>query len=181
MDKGEHLTDNAVFADVYVPDDPDAQDFARRFFLHASRRPTAFHAEVWDATRLLAETLVGLPADRLAIRDAFSRPRAYPGATGPLEVLASGQLRPRAHLLTIDGDLIRRRLSEDEERALRLSETPGGLAVTVGGDPFGAATTGGAVGAATTIADLGEAALIAAVVRACPTRPPPKARATTPP
>lgn len=124
VDKGEHLTDNAVFADVYVPDDPDAQDFARRFFLHASRRPTAFHAEVWDATRLLAETLVGLPADRLAIRDAFSRPRAYPGATGPLEVLASGQLRPRAHLLTIDGDLIRRRLSEDEERALRLSETP---------------------------------------------------------
>lgn len=46
--------------------------------------------------------------------------------------------------------------------------------MTVGGDPFGAATTSGAVGAATTIADLGEAALIAAVVRACPTRPPPE-------
>jgi len=124
VDRGEHLTDNAVFADVFVPDDPDAQDFARRFFLHLSRRPTAFHAEVWDATRLCAETLVGLPPERLAIRDAFSRPRAQAGATGPLEVLAGGQLRPRAHLLTLDGDLIRRRLSEDEERALRLSETP---------------------------------------------------------
>jgi len=142
VDKGEHLTNNAVFADVFAPDDPDAQDFGRTFFLHLQRRPTSFHAEVWDATRLVIDTLARLPVSappiagappiasptRSDIRDTFATPRMLVGATGPLEVLPGGRLQPRAHLMTIDGDEIRARLSEDEERVRRttptLTETP---------------------------------------------------------
>lgn len=131
VDKGEHLTNNAVFADVFAPDDSDAQDFGRRFFLHLQRRPTAFHAEVWDATRLVVDSLgrvfptpAAPVATRATIRDTFATPRMLVGATGPLEVTLGGRMQPRAHLMTIDGDEIRARLSEDEERARRTTTTP---------------------------------------------------------
>jgi ABC-type branched-subunit amino acid transport system substrate-binding protein len=129
VDKGEHLTDNAVFADVFAPDDPDAQDFARRFYLRLERRPTAFHAEAWDATQLLLEALAAAragpqPITREGVRDAFLTPRVLVGATGQVEVVAGGRIRPRAHLMTIDGDEIRRRYSEDEERARRTTTIP---------------------------------------------------------
>lgn len=129
VDRGENLTDNAVFADVFAPDDPDAQAFARRFFLHLDKRPTAFHAESWDATRLLTEALAAAraapePPDRAAIRAAFSAPRVIVGATGQVEVIVGGRVAPRAHVMTIDGETIRRRYSEDEERAQRTTTTP---------------------------------------------------------
>ncbi len=130
IDKGGYLTDNAVFADVFAPDDPDAQDFGRRFFLHLQRRPTTFHAETWDATRLTLDALAATPRDpatpatRATILATFRGPRMLVGATGTVEVLPGGRVQPRAHVMTVDGDAIRRRLSEDEERALRTTTTP---------------------------------------------------------
>ncbi len=127
IDKGGYLTDNAVFADVFAPDDPDAQDFGRRFFLHLQRRPTTFHAETWDATRLTLDALANTPRDattRVTVLATFRGPRMLVGATGTVEVLPGGRVQPRTHLMTVDGEVIRRRLSEDEERALRTTTTP---------------------------------------------------------
>jgi hypothetical protein len=135
IDRGEHLTDNAIFADVWSPDDEAAQDLEKRFYARFQRRPSAFQAEVWDAAGLLV-TAVGEAGDgegeaatkagfdvRAAIVSELAKPRSRVGATGVITILPDGRggakIVPRAHFLTIHGDEIRPRLSEDEERALR--------------------------------------------------------------
>lgn len=135
IDRGEHLTDNAVFADVWSPDDEAAQDLQKRFYARFQRRPSAFQAEVWDAAGLLVaavgEVGDGASADatrvgvdvRQAILGELGKPRSKLGVTGVIAVLPDGRggskIVPRAHFLTIQGEEIRARLSEDEERALR--------------------------------------------------------------
>ena len=64
------------------------------------------------------------PPSRQRVREVFLAPRVLVGATGQVEVVAGGRIRPRAHLMTIDGDEIRRRYPEDEERARRTATTP---------------------------------------------------------
>ena len=121
IDKGEHLTTNAIFADVFVADGDDgSSDFERRFLARMNRRPGAFHAECWDAARVAIDTLLGAPSDRLALRDRFLQPRALTGATGELVLRPFGRgvrFEPRVRLLTIEGDAIRPRLPERDEKA----------------------------------------------------------------
>lgn len=125
IDKGDNLTDNAVFVDAFVhdPNDAASDDFARAFFARYRRKPTTFHAEVHDGAAILARSLAGLKGTSHAVRaEALGSLRGlkhHRGVTGHFTILPSGVVMRRPRLLTIDLDDIRPRLSEDEERYLR--------------------------------------------------------------
>lgn len=124
VDHSERLTENAVFADVVDPawTDPAAADFARRFVARTQLKPSAVEAEVFDAASLLRDALTGLEgadhAVRKVLRARLGIARMRPGATGFM-VVVGGRVLPRVTLSTVAGDVIRRRLNETEERALR--------------------------------------------------------------
>lgn len=139
IDRTDAVTDNAIFADTWAPDlaDPQTLTFIGRFESAHQKRPTAFHAEVFDALRvavdadLEARMPVFAPVDpdqapgaevaaespRVKLARALLRDRTTPLAAGPLTV-KDGKAQPRAHLLTVHGDQIRSRRSEEEERLL---------------------------------------------------------------
>lgn len=139
IDRTDAVTQNAIFAETWAPDltDPQTLAFIGRFETAHQKRPTAFHAEVFDALRVAvdadleahmpvfapvdpdqvpgAEVVAESPRWRLA--RALLRDRMTPLAAGPLTV-KDGKAQPRAHLLTVHGDQIRSRRSEEEERLL---------------------------------------------------------------
>ncbi len=125
VDRGDNLTDNAIFVDAFThdPDDPSSDDFARRYFARHQTRARAFQAEVFDATGIVAKATAGAKgadhSTRLAVVEALHSTTNYRGATGLITVRADGLVRRRPKLLTIDLDDIRARLPEDEERATR--------------------------------------------------------------
>ncbi|MFT7580596.1 MAG: branched-chain amino acid transport system substrate-binding protein [Myxococcota bacterium] len=129
IDFGESLTNNAMFVDAFYhdPDDPTSDAFARQFFLRYKRAPRTFHAEVHDATLILLRAVRPERATdhsaRRAILARIMQTRNFPGATGLISILEGGAVLRRPRILTVDGDLIRPRLSEEEERAVQL---PGG-------------------------------------------------------
>ena len=124
VDHAERLTENAVFADVVDPAwaDPAAADFARRFLARTQLKPSAVEAEVFDAASLLRDALTGLAgadhAVRKLLRARLGFARMRPGVTGFM-VVVGGRVLPRVTLSTVMGDVLRRRLSESEERSLR--------------------------------------------------------------
>lgn len=142
IDRTDAVTQNAIFAETWAPDltDPQTLAFIGRFETAHQKRPTAFHAEVFDALRvavdadLEARMPVFAPVDpmdpnqapsaegvaespRWRLARALLRDRTTPLAAGPLTV-KDGKAQPRAHLLTVHGDQIRSRRSEEEERLL---------------------------------------------------------------
>ncbi|PIE65738.1 MAG: hypothetical protein CSA24_02150 [Deltaproteobacteria bacterium] len=125
VDRGDNLTDNAVFVDAYVhdPDDPEVDRFTKRFFTRHQRWPRAFHAEVYDATVILARAVAPVDGGDHAVRRAIlanlTATRNHAGATGLVSVMDDGTVLRAPRLLTIDLDDIRARLSEEEERELR--------------------------------------------------------------
>ena len=133
IDRGTGLTDNAIFADTWLSEAaadlrPDA--FTRRFEAAAKQRPGPFHAEVHDAARLLGVAVAGASAGDVAdVRGEVLRrlltagPQA--GVTGIL-AFALGEPIPRARLLTVHGDTLRERVSEEEEATLRDAPPVGG-------------------------------------------------------
>jgi ABC-type branched-subunit amino acid transport system substrate-binding protein len=137
IDRGNSLTDNAIFADAWFGERAAAEgpgSFSRRFEAVARQKPGPFHAEVFDAARLLGVALMGAVATSAAVDAADARrsvlqrlltasPQA--GVTGIL-AFAAGEPVPRSRLLTVHGDLLRERVSEEEEAALR-EATPAGL------------------------------------------------------
>jgi ABC-type branched-subunit amino acid transport system substrate-binding protein len=130
IDRGDGLTDNAVFVDAWAhdPADPAGDAFARAFFERYRRKPSAFHAEVRDAAALLIEALRGVEARdhsaRVAVREALASRGPFEGVGGPLVAAQEGRLERAPVLLTIEGDRIRPRLPEDEEAALRRAKDP---------------------------------------------------------
>ncbi|MFO0750255.1 MAG: penicillin-binding protein activator [Myxococcota bacterium] len=126
IERAEGLTDNAIFADVWAPElaagATEASAFAAAFSLRFGRAPTAFHAEVFDAARFLAGPVAAVDgADqgaRVAILGALLAAHTLPGATGVIAV-SDGRVAPRVRLRTVDGETLRPRVSEDEERARR--------------------------------------------------------------
>jgi ABC-type branched-subunit amino acid transport system substrate-binding protein len=134
IDRGTALTDNAIFADVWH----DAADgeghrggaFSRRFEAAARSRPGPFHAEVFDAARLLALAVSGVSADAgvsargLVLSRLLTRPPEA-GVTGIL-AFSGGDPLPRVHLLTVHGETLRPRVSEPEEALLREVQPVGG-------------------------------------------------------
>jgi ABC-type branched-subunit amino acid transport system substrate-binding protein len=124
IDRGDGLTDNAIFADTWFesPDDPRAADFGKRFFAMHGQKAAPFHAEVFDAASVLADAVIGvLPGDHtvrgiILKRLVQAAPRA--GVTGVI-AFAANEATPRVKLLTVHGETIRERVSEDEERFLR--------------------------------------------------------------
>lgn len=131
LDRTERVTDNAIFPDVWAPDRPDAVvvDFAERFQRTHGKRPTGFHAEAFDVLRVAVEAdlearlpqlgpMTGepLPA-RLKVTQALVRDRTTPLVTGPL-VVSGGKAQPRTHLMTVQGEGIRSRRTEEEEKLL---------------------------------------------------------------
>ncbi len=124
IDPATRVTDNAIFADTWfdAPDDPRSDAFSKRFRAVHGEAPTAFHAEVFDVGAVVADAVVGVAgADHRARGELLRRlldaaPR--PGVTGVI-AFRGGEAAPRPHLLTIDGDRIRRRASEEEEAVLR--------------------------------------------------------------
>lgn len=133
LDRATRTTENAIFAEVFFTESRDTrtQDFVRRFFSRFNRKPTAFHAEVYDVLAFTIETEAQARADkawskspREALRKAFINPKALPAVTGTLNVSTKGQAQPRVQLLTIQDETIRTRLSEDEEDYLRNNTQP---------------------------------------------------------
>lgn len=145
VDRGDNLTDNAVFATPYVhdPDRPASDDFARAFYMRHQKKPSAFHAESHDAATLVAEAVsaaagalsssagLGAPASmlptnpRAAVIEALRTTRALEGATGIMTMHASGVALRQPIIMTIDLDELRPRLSEEEEEALRRARAKG--------------------------------------------------------
>ncbi|MCB9727551.1 MAG: penicillin-binding protein activator [Deltaproteobacteria bacterium] len=125
VDRGENLTENAIFADGFAhdPDEARSDAFARAFFARYRRKPTTFHAEVHDATALLAQAVLKVQGSdqqaREALLAALRSTRQFAGATGVIAVLDSGAVVRSPRLLTVDLDTIRPRLSEAEEQAMR--------------------------------------------------------------
>jgi ABC-type branched-subunit amino acid transport system substrate-binding protein len=142
IDRTDGVTQNAIFADTWAPDldDPQTLAFIGRFEAAHKKRPTAFHAEVFDALRVAVDAdlearvpvfAVVDPNDpsqapggelasespRVRLARALLRDRTTPLAAGPLTV-KDGKAQPRAHLLTVHGEQIRSRRTEDEERLL---------------------------------------------------------------
>jgi branched-chain amino acid transport system substrate-binding protein len=125
VDRGENLTENAIFADGFAhdPDEARSDGFARAFFGRYRRKPSSFHAEVHDATALLAQAIMKVDGTDQAARDALLEAiratRHFAGVTGTIAVLDSGSVVRAPRLLTVDLDTIRPRLSEGEEKAMR--------------------------------------------------------------
>ena len=130
VDRTEGVTANAIFADTWAPDvtDPLAVDFIDLFEKTHGKKPTAFHAEVFDTLRvaITADLEARLPildpsadagSPRVRLARALIRDRTTPLVAGPL-VVSGGKAQPRAHLLTVHDDKIRSRRPEDEERLL---------------------------------------------------------------
>lgn len=125
IDRGDNLSDNAVFADAfhYDPDDPVVDRFVKRYFVRHQQRPATFHAEAFDAATVLASAVVRVgDADHAARGQVLARlgqTRNHEGVTGLITVLGDGSVVRQPRLLTIDLDEIRPRLSEEEEEAVR--------------------------------------------------------------
>ncbi|MCA9516770.1 MAG: ABC transporter substrate-binding protein, partial [Myxococcales bacterium] len=125
IDRGDNLTDNAVFADAffYDPDDPAVDAFGTAFYLAQKEKPRPFHAEVFDATGLLAPLVAAVPgADHQARVEVLRRllgTRNHPGVTGLMTVLPDGTVLKAPRILTIDLDDIRLRLADEEEDYVR--------------------------------------------------------------
>ncbi|MEZ4265149.1 MAG: penicillin-binding protein activator [Myxococcota bacterium] len=125
VDRGENLTENAIFADGFAhdPDEARSDGFARAFFGRYRRKPSSFHAEVHDATALLAQAIMRVDGTNQGARDALlaaiRATRQFAGVTGIIAVLDAGSVVRSPKLLTVDLDTIRPRLSEGEERAVR--------------------------------------------------------------
>lgn len=122
FDPAERLTDNAVFTAAFVPDgeEPAVDAFLRAFYDRHGVRPTSFQAECYDATALLLETVAGgLARDRVGLRVSLGEVRNWLGVTGVWTVLPDGRVRRSVPILTVDGEVIRPRLSEEEEAELR--------------------------------------------------------------
>lgn len=134
IDRTEGVTDNAIFADTWAPDrsDPLALDFVGLFEKTYTKKPTAFHAEVFDTLRLAVEVDLearmptlpmpsagGTPelSSRQRLARALVRDRSAPFVTGPL-VVSEGKALPRPHLLTVFDGQLRSRRPEEEERLL---------------------------------------------------------------
>ncbi len=132
IDRGDNLTDNAIFVDAFVhdPDDAASDRFARAFFTRYRRKPSTFHAEVRDATALLlaaVEKVEGTDhATRGALWDALLGIKHFRGVTGDATLLADGRVLRKPRLLTIHLDDIRVRLPEEEEAWLRRQGGAGG-------------------------------------------------------
>ena len=130
VDRGEYVTDNAIFVAPYYadPKDPEPDGFTQAFQARYRRAPLAFHAEVHDATAMLLAAVPPGPAaaDHSARRALLHRLLGVgqvEGATGVTAVLTNGTLGRTPWLLTVDMDTIRRRAPEAEERRRRLRQS----------------------------------------------------------
>lgn len=125
VDRGENLTDNAVFVTPFYhdPNDPVADDFATRFHQGFGQQPTGFHAEVYDAARLLRSTLQGGEGTdhqaRLDLVERFRGLGPQRGVTGLYRVTDTGLVERIPRLMTVDMDELRPRLPEAEEAVMR--------------------------------------------------------------
>lgn len=122
IDPAERLTDNAVFAATFVPSTEDTVvgSFLRSFVARHAVPPTPFQAEVFDTASLLFATrTISGAGDRQRLRAALGAVRNRVGVTGVWTILPDGRVRRTLPVLTIDGELIRPRRSEEEERELR--------------------------------------------------------------
>ncbi|MEC9072812.1 MAG: hypothetical protein VX938_10550, partial [Myxococcota bacterium] len=83
----------------------------------------AFIAVAYDAANLMASRVEALNQNgheaRLALSTALSETREYSGVTGPISLLEGGAVGRKAIMLTIDGEEIRGRRTEQEEAELR--------------------------------------------------------------
>lgn len=122
VDEAERQTDNAVFCDAFFPDEDDSRinAFVTRFYNKFREPPSPFEAEAFDATRLL---LLALRKNKDRTRDGLRKAllgiRSFRGVTGVFRFDKRGDVIKDVTILTIDGDRIRLRNSEAEERALR--------------------------------------------------------------
>jgi hypothetical protein len=121
IERGENLTDNAIFVTPFRhdPNDTQADEFVLRFHRKQGRRPLAFHAEVYDAARLLSLAMAGITgSDHLVRREVtqnFRGLQEVQGATGLHTVRYDGKIEREPWLMTIDLEEIRPRLPEAEE------------------------------------------------------------------
>ena len=131
VDRGDYLSDNAVFVDAYFhdPDEPEVDRFAKRYYVRHQRRPQAFHAEAHDAAALVAAAVVAIDGADQRVREGtlarLMATRNHAGATGRTSVLPHGGVARAPWLLTLQSDEIRLRGSEEEERELRGLKRPG--------------------------------------------------------
>ena len=123
LDPAEGNTDNAVFAAPFFPDPTDARarTFAATFAERYAVDPTPFEAEVYDSARVVLDALERSDggAGRAELREAIARTTGFLGVTGVISMLETGESDHAPVLLTVDGDQIRMRASEAEERVLR--------------------------------------------------------------
>ena len=126
----QRLTDNAVFTDGFSDHDSleVAHDFSQRFQARYRRHPTAFEARVYDTTSLIVRCLSGQDPgqDELSLMPPRQRflhrlrsARHVEGATGTISVVEGVGVMLQPRILTVHGQTIRPRLSEEEERLLR--------------------------------------------------------------
>jgi ABC-type branched-subunit amino acid transport system substrate-binding protein len=123
IDPGEGNTDNALFTAAFFPDagDARARAFVDAFIARYAVGPTPFEAEAYDSARLALDALSRSEggANRDALRAALLDTSGFVGVTGVLSMLESGQADRPLVMLTVQGDQIRLRGSEEEEKVIR--------------------------------------------------------------
>ncbi len=122
IDPAERITENVVFVSALSPaaSDLPALRFRERFVARYGQEPSPYQAECYDTASLLFQVReTSGAASRPALRDALWHAGNRLGVTGVWTLRGGGELRRDLYLLTVQGDELRLRRSEEEERALR--------------------------------------------------------------
>lgn len=125
VDRGGRLTDNGVFVDAWYhdPDRRRSDRFARRFYARHGRKPDTFEAEAHDAAALVDHVVGEVEGTGHEVRDQLHRAlrevERFEAATGSIALSEDGAIRRDPRVLTVDGDAIRPRRPEAQERSMR--------------------------------------------------------------
>jgi ABC-type branched-subunit amino acid transport system substrate-binding protein len=129
-DPAERNTENAVFPAAIDPDafEGEAARFRARFQERYAVAPSGFEAEVYDAARLLldrcADNLLA-QGGRGELLARLAEGGSAVGVTGLIEPRGDGQTLRALELMTVHGDVLRKRLPLLEEVRVRQDATQG--------------------------------------------------------
>jgi branched-chain amino acid transport system substrate-binding protein len=113
--RGEKFVRCAVFVDGFFAgsDRKETREFVEAFRRAAGREPSLLEAEGYDTARILRMIVEKeRPSTRAAFREALTRVKDFPGATGSTTFNAKREAEKPLFFLTIDKDAIRELDSE---------------------------------------------------------------------
>jgi ABC-type branched-subunit amino acid transport system substrate-binding protein len=104
----EQLIEGAIFVDGFFLDSPSrqVQEFVRNFRSTFNRDPDILAAQAYDTAALLLSILQGGPETRDEVQKALATTRDFPGISGQLTFLPSGDADKTLFVLSVRGGRI---------------------------------------------------------------------------